>query len=61
MVVPVEEDERLLPQHDEDGVSKLRHLGHGEEVAPEGRNGVVLNKAVDSVRCQALDQTLKSI
>ena len=50
MVVPVQEDQWLLPQHDENCVAELRHLGHGEEIAPEGRHCVVLNKAVEEQR-----------
>ena len=41
VMVPVQEDERLLPQHNEHRVHELRDLGHGEEVAPQARHGAV--------------------
>ena len=44
----MQEDERLLPQHDEDGVHQLRDLGHGEEVAPEAGDRAVGDVAVKS-------------
>lgn len=35
VVVPVQEDERLLAQHDEHGVAQLGQLGQHEHVRPE--------------------------
>lgn len=35
MVVPVEEDERLFAQDDEDGVAELGHLRQHEHGGPE--------------------------
>ena len=40
VMVPVEEDERLLPQHDEHGVEELEELAQHEPVAPGARYAV---------------------
>ena len=45
VVVPVEEDQLLLPQHDEDGVPQLGHLGQHEHPGPEPAHSVVLDEA----------------
>ena len=48
VVVPVEEDQLLLPQHDEDGVPQLGHLGQHEHPRPEPAHSVVLDEAGDA-------------
>ena len=48
VVVPVEEDQLLLPQHDEDGVPQLGHLGQHEHPGPEPAHSVVLDEAGDA-------------
>ncbi len=45
VVVPVQEDERLLPQHDEDGVAQLGNLGQHERQRPEAGDAVTLDEA----------------
>ena len=57
MVVPVQEDQRLLPEHDEHGVAQLGNLRHGEEVAPEGRNRVVLDETAGREGRLCIDHT----
>lgn len=41
----MEEDERLLPEHDEDGVAQLGHLRQHEHERPEAGNLVGLDEA----------------
>lgn len=41
VVVPVEEDQRLLPEHDEDGVPQLGQLAQHEHERPEARDAVL--------------------
>lgn len=41
MVVPVEEDQWLLPQDNEYGISQLRNLAQGEHPVPETSYSVV--------------------
>jgi len=41
VVVPVQEDERLLPEHDEDGVTELGNLRQREHPVPEASYAVV--------------------
>lgn len=45
MVVPVQEDERLLAQHDQHRVTQLRHLRQHEHCRPETRHFVLLDEA----------------
>ena len=45
MVVPVQEDERLLPENDEDGVSQLGHLAQGEHPVPKSTHSVIQETA----------------
>lgn len=44
VVVPVQEDQRLLAQHNEDRVAQLGQLGEHEQPCPEARHFVLLNK-----------------
>jgi len=41
VMVPVEEDEVLLPQDNEDSVSQLRDFGQGEQPGPQARDTVL--------------------
>jgi hypothetical protein len=45
VVVPVEEDELLLPEDDENGVSELRDFRQDEHPCPESADPVVFDKA----------------
>ena len=45
LFVPVEEDQLLLPQHNEDGVHQLGQLGQHEQPGPE-RGHVILTQPV---------------
>jgi hypothetical protein len=42
--LPVQKDERLFPEHDEDGVAQLRDLGQDEHERPESRHPVVFDE-----------------
>ena len=48
VVVPVEEYQLLLPQHDEDGVPQLGDLGEDEHPGPEAADPVLLYEAGDA-------------
>jgi len=50
VVVPVQEDERLLPEHDEHGVAQLRHLGQREHPVPEAAHAVVQETSAINAR-----------
>ena len=41
----MQEDERLLPEDDEDGVAEFRNLGQDKEERPKSGNAVVLDEA----------------
>jgi hypothetical protein len=43
--LPVQEDERLLPENDEDGVAEFRNLRQDEEKRPEAGDAIVLDEA----------------
>jgi len=45
VMVPVQEDERLLAEDDEGGVPELEQLGQGEQPGPEAAHFVCLHKA----------------
>ena len=48
VVVPVKEDQLLLPQHDEDRVPQLGDLGENEHPGPEPADPVLLDEAGDA-------------
>ena len=41
----MQEDERLLSEHDEDGVTQFRNLGQDEQQRPEAGHAIVLDEA----------------
>lgn len=45
VVIPVQEDQRLLAQHDEDRVTEFGYLRQHEHPRPEARYAVLLDKA----------------
>jgi len=45
VMIPVQEDERLLAEHDEYRVAELRQLGQHEQPRPEPGHGVILDVA----------------
>ena len=45
----MQEDERLLPEDDEDGVAQFRNLGQNEEERPKSGNAIALDEAEKNV------------
>lgn len=62
VVVPVQEDERLLPQHDEHGVAQLGQLRQHKQPRPEATDSVVFDETATREREREkskLDQKLR--
>jgi len=59
VVVPMQEDERLFAQNDEDGVAQFWNFGQDEHGGPESRHFVLDDEAADFKKMTSLIEQKK--